>query len=171
MFKSIKKIWRNLHFGAYPVLNFAKRLYYLLFLMGLVLAVLLHFYEKSGFDVERKVNVALNTKWEQKADEIYLNVHFSVNEIPFLFNKDNMKEIITPIIKAHNYQTRAMEANRRNGLVVKDDIRFSDVVKVYYTDDVKVDGKTTTTLWLISEKYLLNRGLENTWAKYEVKIP
>lgn len=171
MLKAIKRIWEKVHFGVYPVLRFAKRLYYIAFVMGIVLAAVYYFYEDRSIDVQKKVDIGLNTKWVEKADETYLNVHFSVDEIPFLFTQENVQNIVSPIIKAHNYQVKARESNKRNGFVVKDDIRYSDKVRVYYTDDVAIDGKATTTLWLISENYILKRNLEKSLAKYEIPIP
>lgn len=169
MFKAIKRIWEKVHFGVYPILRFANRLYYIAFVMGIALWGVYHFYESRSLDVQKKLDIGLNTKWVETTDETYLNVHFSVNEIPFLFTKEDVQKIVRPVIKAHNYQVKARESNKRNGFVVKKDIRYSDKVKVYYTDDVEINGKTTTTLWLISEDYMQKRNVD--WTKYEISIP
>lgn len=165
MFKTIKKIWEKVHFGVYPILKFAKRLYYIAFVMGLALAVAFYFYEDRSKNIEEKLDIGLNEKWTERAHVNYLNVNFSANEIPVIFTTEDVKKIVIPVLKAHNYKVEAREANKKNGFVVKEDIRYSDKVRFFY-----IEGR----VFLISDNLLkeaeLNEDFQTKLGQFEIPI-
>lgn len=167
----LKKAFEKLYFGWYPVLRFVKCVYYTLFVVGIVLGGAFYFYQDRAKALEEALNIALIESWQQNADETYLNVHYVVDEIPILFTKENVCEIVRKKVQPHNYVVDARRVNQKNGFYVKPKIRFSDKVRAYYTEDVEVNGQTEPTVWLLSEGYINKHNLEESLSKYEIEIP
>ena len=181
MLKTLKRFWRKHDFQG--IYKFVCRLPYILAAIGFCLYCVYFVTDgKSnmfGFEGERRIvrqNIekSLNNHWVQKAGEdAYLNVSFSVDEIPHLFTREDVEKEVVMQLKPWNYKVEARKSNRENGFVVKEDYRYESRVRAFYTTDVEVDGKTEPRLWLVSQSYLNRHGedMERALAKYEIAIP
>lgn len=182
MFNCIKKIWRRIHFLG--IFKFFTNLFYILFFVGLM--IFGYYFLADGhanpipginfvgarLDMNRKIAKSLDTSWVQKAGvEPYLNASFTVKEIPLIFTKEHIEKEVSEKLKPYNYKVAARKSNRANGFPVKEDYRYESKVRAFYTDDVEVNGKVSTRLWLISDNFIQANNLENTLKKYEIAIP
>jgi len=182
MFNKLKKIWRKIHFLG--IFRFLCNSYYILFFVLLIVSG--YYFLANGhanpipgvnfvgsrLDMNRKIDKSLDTAWVQKAGvEPYLNASFTVKEIPFIFTKEHIEKEVREKLKPYNYKVAARKSNRANGFPVKEDHRYESKVRAFYTDDVEVNGKVSTRLWLISDNFIQSNNLENTLKKYEIAIP
>lgn len=174
MFKRIKRLWERIYIGVYPIYQFGKKVFFVGVFVLFVLSCFFYFEQSKGNDVERNMNIALDKKWavEQNDSKMpYLAVHFTVNEIPYVFEKEDMVKIVQKRLQLHNYQVRADRNNAANGWVVKYELNYADTVRAFYTTDVAVKGKVAPTLWLLSSNYITKYNLEERLKGYEIPIP
>lgn len=173
MFKRLERLWERIYKGIYPIIQFGKNVFFVGILVAMVAAVAFYFNQSRGNDVERGVNLALDKKWAVEVDSKmpYLAVRFTVNEIPYLFEKEDAVKIVQKRLQLHNYQVRADRNNAANGWVVKHELNYSDTVRAFYTTDVAVKDQVAPTLWLLSSNYVAKYKLEDRLKGYEIPIP
>lgn len=188
MFRTLKNVWRRISFLG--IFRFVNRLFYIGLGLGIALYAVFfitdgradfrtpmtnsekYVYVGGRADLEQNIDKVLQSYWrERQGQEPYLKIAIPVKETMFIFTKEHVIKEVQTKLKPYNYKVNARRSNRANGFVVKDDYRYDYPVRAYYINDVAINRREGTYLWLISENYLIKNNLVTSLKPYEIEIP
>ena len=108
-------------------------------------------YEDNRVGLNKCLDKAFYQEWKTTENgEAYINLYIRTNT-GMAFNANDIAKQVEPRVKEHNEWVQTRRNNRAIGTYVKPNPQLDVKVNAYYTTNVEIDGRTTPTVWIISE--------------------
>lgn len=122
-------------------------------------------YEDNVVGLNRCLDKAFYQEWKTTdTGEAYINLYIRT-KTNMAFDANDIAKQVEPRIKEHNEWVQTRRNNRAIGTYVKPNPKLDVKVNAYYTTNVEIDGRTTPTVWIISE----NTQVEDLAKRKEVE--
>lgn len=129
-------------------------------------------HEDNMVALNRSLDKVFYQEWKTTdTGEEYINIYIRT-KTNLTFDASDIVKQVEPRVKEHNEWVQTRRNNRAIGTFVKTNPKLDVKVNAYYTTDVEIDGRTTPTVWIISENAEIKDPVKRMEVeKGKIKIP